>query len=172
MHLVASDDVAWHLGEPIAFARGGRNASGLQTTVPIHPVVAQKRSDRHDLMARVPNLSNPRLFARDCFMCMYCGQRFPARALSRDHVRPVSAGGPDTWENVVTACTRCNHRKGHLSLEQAGMSLLAVPYAPNHAERLLLEGRRVLADQMQFLIGYVPSSRRDRWERQASSIAA
>lgn len=40
------------------------------------------------------------------------------------------------------------------------MRLLAVPYAPNHAEGLILAGRRVLADQMLFLEKHVPASRR------------
>jgi hypothetical protein len=35
------------------------------------------------------------------------------------------------------------------------MNLLAVPYAPNVAEILLLSGRHVLADQMDYLEQFV-----------------
>ena len=34
------------------------------------------------------------------------------------------------------------------------MPLLAVPYTPNLAEYLILQNRRILADQMAFLKGY------------------
>ena len=84
-------------------------------------------------------------------MCLYCGEELPPRLLTRDHVVPVSAGGRDEWNNVVTACRACNQRKANLSLERIGMRLLAVPYAPNRAEGLILENRRILADQMAFL---------------------
>ena len=37
----------------------------------------------------VPPLNNETLFRRDAYLCMYCGQRFPSRQLSRDHVTPL-----------------------------------------------------------------------------------
>jgi hypothetical protein len=52
---------------------------------------------------------------------------------------------------VVTACKRCNARKGSRSPEEAHMPLLAIPYVPNLAEYLVLRNRRILADQMEFL---------------------
>ena len=102
----------------------------------------------------VPTLTNTQLFRRDGFMCMYCGNHFSARELTRDHVLPVSRGGKDRWENVVSACRPCNHRKGNWTLDELdrlGMRLLAVPYVPNHAEALILGNRRILTDQMEFL---------------------
>jgi hypothetical protein len=29
-----------------------------------------------------------------------------------DHIRPKSKGGTNDWENLVTACERCNNMKG------------------------------------------------------------
>ena len=87
-------------------------------------------------------------------MCLYCGDYLYDCELTRDHVVPVSRGGTDTWENVVTACRLCNSRKVDMSLkeiEAIGMRLLAVPYAPNRAEGLILENRNILGDQMEFL---------------------
>src|SRR5690606_40843755 len=55
------------------------------------------------------------LFKRDAHLCMYCGLRFPSSQLSRDHIRPLSQGGRDTWMNVVTACRRCNNLKDRKS---------------------------------------------------------
>ena len=71
--------------------------------------------------------------------------------LTRDHVKPVSRGGGNHWLNVVTACKRCNTRKGSKTPEEASMPLLAIPYVPNVAEYLVLRNRRILGDQMEFL---------------------
>tara|TARA_B100000315_G_C14146848_1_gene393888 strand:- start:244 stop:519 length:276 start_codon:yes stop_codon:yes gene_type:complete len=76
--------------------------------------------------------------------------------LSRDHVRPISRGGVDKWQNVVSACRRCNHHKGNRLPEEAGMQLLAVPFVPTHAEYIYLSGKRILADQMEFLLAHFP----------------
>jgi len=78
--------------------------------------------------------------------------------LSRDHVTPVIQGGQDIWNNVVTACRRCNNHKAGRTPEQAAMELLAVPFIPTHAEYIYLQGRRVLADQMEFLRAHFPRS--------------
>ena len=51
----------------------------------------------------------------------------------------------------MTACKPCNHAKGARRPEEAGLSLLAVPYVPNRAEYLVLSNRRILADQIDFL---------------------
>jgi 5-methylcytosine-specific restriction endonuclease McrA len=52
------------------------------------------------------------VFQRDGFRCRYCG-RTPADGalLEADHVLPRSKGGPDTLENLVTACWECNSGK-------------------------------------------------------------
>ncbi len=72
---------------------------------------------------------------------------------------PTSRGGADTWENCASACKPCNQRKANMMPEEAGMALLAVPYAPNSVEALLLQNKRVLADQMSFLMKHVPRRR-------------
>jgi len=53
---------------------------------------------------------------------------------------------------VVSACRRCNQRKGSRSLEDIDMDLLALPYVPNMAEYLaLINSHRIRGDQMAFL---------------------
>ncbi len=99
-----------------------------------------------------------RLFGRDAYLCMYCSQRFASRELSRDHIRPFSQGGADLWTNVVAACRRCNNQKASRTPEQAKMQLIAVPFTPTYAEYIFLKGRRVLADQMQYLLAHFPRS--------------
>lgn len=74
--------------------------------------------------------SRRNVFARDGHRCQYCGVVKSARELNVDHVIPVSAGGPSTWENVVCCCVPCNRRKGSRSPEGAGMRLLRIPRRP------------------------------------------
>jgi len=71
--------------------------------------------------------------------------------LSRDHIVPTSRGGKDVWTNCVSACRRCNNRKGNSLLEETNLELLAVPFAPNRYEFFYLSNKDVLADQMEFL---------------------
>ena len=154
--------VAYSCGEPLFLLRGGTNAlTRMQSQLSIHSIIATY--GLHHALSKlqndyVPPLSNRTLFQRDDHMCMYCGQRFSPRHLSRDHVRPTSRGGKDHWSNVVTACLRCNNFKAGRSPEDAGMELLAVPFVPTHAEYVYLMGRNVLADQMQFLSAHFPRS--------------
>ena len=105
-------------------------------------------------------LTNDKLFARDRNVCAYCGDHFHEAELTREHIRPLGQGGPNTWMNVVTACKSCNHRKGNRTPEQAHMPLLYAPYVPNLWEDFILRNRRILADQMDFLLARVPKGSR------------
>jgi 5-methylcytosine-specific restriction endonuclease McrA len=143
--------IAWSAGETAFTFRGGFNrASGCRSTVTVSSIIAVKGRLRAG-EGLVPPLSNRELFQRDGRLCLYCGDLLPERMLTRDHVRPLSQGGRDEWNNVVSACKPCNHAKGARTPEQAGMALLAIPYVPNRAEYLVLSNRRILADQMAFL---------------------
>ena len=68
------------------------------------------------------------LFARDGWKCVYCGTE--GNRLTLDHVVPRSRGGASVWENVVTSCAPCNHRKGDRLLEETTMTLPRPPRAP------------------------------------------
>src|ERR1043165_990043 len=73
-------------------------------------------------------ISRRALFARDGWRCVYCGTT--AGRLTLDHVVPRSRGGESVWENVVTACAPCNHKKGNRLLEEAAMALHKKPRPP------------------------------------------
>jgi 5-methylcytosine-specific restriction endonuclease McrA len=151
------DQVAYTCGEPLYTIHGGVNAkSGQQSTIEVHSIVATYGSNKSLRNSYIPPLNNQTLFKRDAHMCMYCGDHFSRHDLSRDHVTPLSLGGEDSWNNVVTACKRCNNRKANHTPDQAGMQLLAVPFSPTHAEYIYLQGRKVLADQMRFLLAHFP----------------
>ncbi len=162
VRLYHAEQVAYTCGMVLYTVRGGINArSGLRSIVTVNSIIATQGGVYARMRSRqdyVPPLSNAALFRRDCNTCLYCGETFPFRDLSRDHVRPIVQGGRDRWNNVVTACKSCNHTKGGKTPEQAGMQLLAIPFTPNHAEYVYLQGRRVLADQMDFLRAHFPRS--------------
>ena len=160
--LYHQEQVAYVCGTSLYRLYGGINArSGRRTVVEVNSIVAtvglagNPGHTRHDY---VPPLNNETLFRRDACLCMYCAQRFPARELSRDHIRPFTQGGRDVWTNVVTACRRCNNFKAGRTPEQAKMQLVAVPFTPTYAEYIFLKGRRVLADQMEYLLAHFPRS--------------
>ena len=69
------------------------------------------------------------MFARDGHRCVYCGQVHPVELLSVDHVQSRVRGGDRSGGNLVTACVRCNVRKGHRPLVEF---LLAEPVAREH----------------------------------------
>ncbi|MDK2981582.1 MAG: hypothetical protein PWQ55_1929 [Chloroflexota bacterium] len=73
-------------------------------------------------------LTRKEIFRRDNYTCQYCGST--TRTLTIDHVIPRHLDGPHTWENVVTACSHCNHEKGGRTLEQSGMRLYKTPVEP------------------------------------------
>ena len=155
--LYSSEQVAYACGEPLYVIHGGINAkTGIHSAIEINSIIATYGSNKSLHASYVPPLNNQTLFKRDAHLCLYCGDRFDRRELSRDHVTPISQGGSDCWSNVVTACKRCNNQKANYTPEQAGMELLAVPFIPTHAEYIYLQGRRVLADQMKFLLAHFP----------------
>ena len=72
----------------------------------------------------------PNIMWRDDYQCQYCAKYFPPEKLTMDHVTPRSKGGENTWFNLVTACKKCNQKKGNHTLEQANMRLIRQPYRP------------------------------------------
>ena len=155
--LYARGAVAWTMGDPCLHVHGAiSRLTGLRSGMDLHPIIASRGHARSRAIDPTPNLTNPALFARDAQLCLYCGQHFNRPQLTRDHVLPVSKGGKDTWENVVSACFHCNSRKSNRTPAQANMPLLAVPYRPSWIEHLILSNRNILADQMAFLKSQLP----------------
>lgn len=99
-------------------------------------------------------VTNTFLFARDGYACQYCGRHkreLQSREfLTRDHVLPISRGGGNSWENVVTACSSCNHRKGNRLPREAGLRLATRPIEPNHVE-LVWAVRKVTPIQAKYI---------------------
>ncbi len=99
-------------------------------------------------------VTNTFLFARDGYRCQYCGrhksQLRGREFLTRDHIVPISRGGGNTWQNVVTACSPCNNRKGSHLLDEVGMRPLHPPHEPNYVE-LVWAVRRITPTQAKYI---------------------
>ncbi|CAM9565828.1 unnamed protein product [Ectocarpus sp. 6 AP-2014] len=84
-----------------------------------------------------PPFTRRNLFLRDSHQCQYCQKYFAPHNLSFDHVVPKKLGGKGTWDNVVTACGRCNNRKSDChprDLKSIGMSLAKYPVTPTFSQ--------------------------------------
>lgn len=162
----AKDLVAWTVGSSDYTIWGGtsqmtgnRSFLTMNTIIAIKGQVLAKTAHKAH---RAPPLTNRALFRRDRHVCAFCGHSFAADLLTRDHVHPMSRGGKDAWTNVVASCKSCNTHKGDRTPEEAKMPLIYVPYAPDRCEYLILMNRRILTDQMEFLMKNVPDHSRLR----------
>jgi len=99
-------------------------------------------------------VTNTFLFARDRYRCQYCGRAGielrPREALTRDHVVPLSRGGLNVWDNVVTACSPCNTRKANHLPTEIGMHPLTPPSEP-HFVHLSWAVRRLTPIQARYI---------------------
>lgn len=111
----------------VVHTHAGRFVRSARLSLPF-PSIVRLRS-----YVRVPYrnimLTRKNVLRRDRFRCQYCGAR---ERLTIDHVLPRSRAGKDTWENLVTACTSCNSRKGSRTPDEANMDLARKPFRPSH----------------------------------------
>lgn len=161
-HYYATQLVAWSVGQHEFVLRGGiQRSTGIQSQIRASSIIAIKGKDfivRH--FDHVPTLTKEMVIARDRCICAYCAQRFKIDQLDLEHIVPRSQGGATSWTNLVAACKACNARKADRTPEAASMKLHYVPYVPNRYEAFILANRRILADQMEFLLLGVPKSSR------------
>jgi len=158
--LYARGRVRWEAGEAWFKLRGGARRDGTRSSMDINAIIAVgERGRRHGRGKQM--VSNKILFARDRYICLYCGRRFAAKELTRDHVTPASRGGRDVYANLATSCRACNARKDDRTPEEARMPLLALPFEPDMASYLLLlaSGRRITGCQQALLQVFVDRDR-------------
>lgn len=92
------------------------------------PSVIRLRHYVHVPHKEIP-LTRRNILHRDGHSCQYCG--YAGDDLTLDHVVPRSRGGDDSWENIVTACVRCNVKKGNRTPKEANMALFNPPRRPH-----------------------------------------
>ena len=99
-------------------------------------------------------LSRRTIFARDNYTCQYCGST--TKDLTIDHVIPKHAGGPATWDNLVTCCRRCNIKKSDKLAHQVGMKLCRPPRRPRYTPYISLT-KYLLGRKNQVWRDYLPT---------------
>jgi 5-methylcytosine-specific restriction endonuclease McrA len=111
------------------------------------------RIDSSKVLGKV-KLSLEALYYRDHGVCMYCEKSLKIHEITCDHVVPKSKGGAYSWDNIVSACSSCNLKKGdHAPVGQ--WKPKQSPYKPSYYQ--LLNMRRkfpIVVDDhnwMQFL---------------------
>ncbi len=90
----------------------------VPSVVRLRSYINIRRKRRENTMKRV------RIYIRDRYCCQYCGDHRQAKDLTLDHILPKAQGGATTPQNLVSACKKCNQRKGNRTPEQARMPLL------------------------------------------------
>jgi hypothetical protein len=86
-------------------------------------------------------LSRHNIYKRDNYTCYLCGEEHGASSLTIDHIIPVSRGGKNTWENLITCCQKCNWDKGDKLLSEIGKKPLFLAHKPHvsNIQRIKLE---------------------------------
>lgn len=162
--LYVREQVAWTGSETAFRIYGGTcQKTGMQSYLDVSSIISVRGAKAKHNLQITPLLTNRALFERDRQTCLYCGNHFGTSSLTRDHVKPRAQGGSDIWDNVVTACKACNNKKSCFTPQQARMPLLALPYTPNKAEAMILQNRRILTDQMDFLKSHMPKNRLEKF---------
>jgi len=84
------------------------------------------------------------IFNRDNFTCHYCGRKTPEVILELDHVIPVSKGGMDEAENLITSCFECNRGKGKTLLDTVLLD------KDIHAQTILIAEKELQLNEYNF----------------------
>jgi len=112
------------------------------------PSIIRAHSFVNSKFHKVP-LTRENVFRRDGYECVYCGS-IKRKDLTIDHVIPVSKGGKNSWDNLVTACLRCNHSKSDLTLKEFGKKI-PIPQRP-HYLMLLKKVNYIPEEWKQYLL--------------------
>ncbi len=110
--MVSKEDNSWIRSVSLSFP--------MPTVIRLHNFVKAPFKSVH--------LNRQNIFRRDNFTCQYCGVKHD---LTLDHVFPRSRGGATSWENLITACKRCNGYKGNRTPQEADMVLRYKPFRPS-----------------------------------------
>ena len=54
-----------------------------------------------------------KVFERDSYKCHYCSKQLTRFSATIDHIQPVSRGGDNSIENLITSCLHCNAERGN-----------------------------------------------------------
>jgi hypothetical protein len=159
--LYASDAVAWTLGETFQVLRGGtQRATGRQSRIEVHPIVAVRGTVPSRAWRQTPALTNPKLLLRDRQVCAYCGGHFHLDELTREHIVPVSRGRAGQLDELHHRLPRLQRPQGQPPARRSAHVAAVPALRAQPARRHDPARRRIVADQMEFLLASVPRSSR------------
>ena len=138
-HYRSYDFQDWQDVSELKLAFGERGAdedwiNAVNFSIEVPRVIRLLRYDR--VPQHVVKFNRRNIFLRDHNRCQYCRRRFSSAELSLDHVVPRSRGGRTTWDNIVSACLKCNVGKGGRTPREAGMELVTRPRKPTRSPLL------------------------------------
>ncbi len=115
---------------PLYTVQSGRDIFPLPIQIRLYTMVKGRATTRTPAQ-----LTQRNLFIRDGYKCMYCGRhRIELKTkefLTRDHIHPQCKGGLDKWDNVVTACNKCNNKKSDYTLHEMNMHFIKSDWKPH-----------------------------------------
>ena len=103
----------------------GKSIRTIDNSYPVPSVIKTLKYIKRPFGKKISRFG---IFARDNFACQYCGNEH--KTLTVDHIIPKSRNGSHSWDNVVTACMDCNHKKAGLTLKEANMRLKKTAEVP------------------------------------------
>jgi 5-methylcytosine-specific restriction endonuclease McrA len=116
---------------------------GVSVKVPL--IIKLIKFIRMIYRSRVP-FSKKNVLIRDGFICAYCHAH--NGRLTIDHIVPKSRGGRTEFENCVTACRECNHKKGNQLPSEAKMYPQVKAYQPTISEFLQRKVKQLGIEEM------------------------
>ncbi|MFA5858596.1 MAG: HNH endonuclease [Elusimicrobiota bacterium] len=125
-----------------ATAAGQKWVRAASYRILIPEVIALKFYDR---IAISPiKFTRKNIYEHYGYRCCYCNKKLAPAMLNLDHVVPRSRGGKTSWTNIVTACVKCNLRKGNRTPKEAGMRMLIQPTEPKGQGHFVISIRTAL----------------------------
>ncbi len=93
-----------HLPEEISLCREAMAKAQTEQLPKIDP--------KHELDYYNIKENRLKVFERDKYLCHYCQKLLTRFSATLDHIQPVSQGGDNSYENLVTACLQHNSQRG------------------------------------------------------------
>lgn len=97
------------------------------------------------------NIKNLRRVHNDT--CAITGRKLKPSEMSREHVKPVSLGGKNGWDNEVLAHKDINSRRGNQPYEKAGLKAPVIPPAPREKPASEMIENRFGFPEWEILLG-------------------
>lgn len=91
------------------------------------------------------------IFKRDNFTCQYCSGKPPKVPLEIDHIIPVTSGGDNSDENLITACFDCNRGKGARELSLMPIETIDKIERLKIAQEQYREFKRIISKQKKII---------------------